>query len=196
MKEESTEPTVRLHVKSTDGSVAIERADTGEFVCTSPCDREVPATARYRIRGSRPGGTFILDSRSGAARITVDPATSKGFWTGALTLGAAGALVGSGALALALGYTSQGPVPGSDGSISDTSYSDTMIAGTFLVVAGLAAGIFGGATLAANLQSRVNGNVLKDPPARGTAQPLRTATAGPAWSAGNTFYVPLLGGTF
>ncbi|MDF2692539.1 MAG: hypothetical protein K0S65_922 [Labilithrix sp.] len=194
---ESTEPTVMLHVKS-PSAVAIERADTGAFVCSSPCDREVPATALYRIGGRRPSDTFILDAKGGAAKITVDPATSRGFWTGALTLGGAGALIGSGALAMAIGYASQGPVPGSDGSVTDTTYSDTMIFGTVLVVAGLAAGIWGGATFASNLKSRVAGNVMKDPPARGSTQPLRTATSGPAWSvsAGPTVYMPIFGGTF
>jgi F0F1-type ATP synthase membrane subunit c/vacuolar-type H+-ATPase subunit K len=193
---DTTEPSVRLHVKA-DTSVAIERVDTGEFVCMSPCDREVPSTALYRIGGRRPSESFILDGHGGTAKITVDPATSRGYWTGALTLAGAGALVGSGALALAIGYATQSPVPGADGALTDTSYSDTMIVGTVLLVAGLAAGIYGGATLASNLKSRVTGNVMKDPPARGSTQPLRTAAAGPAWpGAGPTFYVPILGGTF
>jgi hypothetical protein len=195
-REASDEPTVTLHVRAPDG-VAVERVDTGELVCTSPCDRDVPASALYRIGGARPSDSFMLDAHGGTAKISVDPASNRGFWTGAVALGGAGALIGSGVLAIALGYASQRPVPGPDGTVTDATYSDTMILGTVLVVAGMAAGIWGGATLASNLKSRVTGNIVKDPPARGTAQPLRTATtSGPSWSAGPTFHVPILGGVF
>ena len=170
------EPTVMLHVKS-DAVVAIEREDTGELVCTSPCDKPVPQGVRYRVGGGRPSDSFILDAHGGAAKITVDAASKRGFWTGASVLGAGVALAAGGVIALAMGYANQGLVPGADGTVTDTTYSDTMILGTTLVVAGVAAGIYGGATLASNLKSSVTGAIVKAPPARGNAQPLRTVSA-------------------
>jgi hypothetical protein len=199
------EPTVMLHVKSPDGAVTIEREDTGEVVCTSPCDKAVPATVRYRIGGYRPSDAFTLDAHGGEAKLEVDAATKSGFWSGALVLGAGASLALGGIVAFALGYASQDTVPGVDGTVTDTTYSDTMILGTTLVVAGVASGIWGGARLASNLQTRVIGNIVKDPPARGTAQPPRTAAlqdstvvrrADQTWSAGPTFIVPILKGAF
>ena len=190
------EPTVMLHVKS-DAVVAIEREDTGELVCTSPCDKPVSQAVRYRIGGARPSESFVLDAHGGEAKIAVDAASRRGFWTGIGVLGAGAALAAGGVIALAVGYANQGPVPGADGTVTDTTYSDTMILGTTLVVAGVAAGIYGGATFASNLRSRVTGNVVKDPPARGNAQPLRTASAHDStWSAGPTIFVPILRGAF
>jgi hypothetical protein len=197
----TAEPTVMLHVKSRDVAVPIEREDTGEVVCTSPCDKPVPATVRYRIGGYRPSDAFTLDAHGGEAALEVEAATKRGFLSGSLVLGAGASLALGGIVTLALGYASQDPVPGVDGTVTDTTYSDTMIVGTTLVVAGVASGIWGGATLASNLQTRVTGNIVKAPPARGTAQPPRTAAledstvgrrANPIWSAGPTFIVPIL----
>ena len=174
-----------------------EREDTGELVCTSPCDKPVPQGVRYRVGGGRPSDSFILDAHGGAAKITVDAASKRGFWTGASVLGAGVALAAGGVIALAMGYANQGLVPGADGTVTDTTYSDTMILGTTLVVAGVAAGIYGGATLASNLKSSVTGAIVKAPPARGNAQPLRTVSARDAtWSAGPTVFVPILKGAF
>jgi len=185
-----------LHVKSPDRVVAIEREDTGEVVCTSPCNKEVPATVRYRVGGYHPSNAFVLEGHGGRAKISVAAATKRDFVTGAAVLGTGGALVLGGVLALALGYASQGNVPGAEGVVTDTTYSDTMIAGTALVVAGVTAGIWGGATLASNLKSSVTGNVLKAPPARGSAQPPRTTAATELRSVGPTFFMPLFGGVF
>lgn len=181
-------PTVTLHVKSPGSVVAIERADTGELVCTSPCDRPVPATVLYRIGGARPSSPFALDAHGGTAKLSVEAATNRGFWSGAVVLGAGSALVASGLLAMALGYANRDSVAGSDGSVTDTTYSDTMILGAALAVVGTAAGIWGASTLAANWRTRVSGNVVKEPPARGNVQPLHLA--------GPTFYVPILRGVF
>lgn len=201
--ERTAEVEVMLHVDSPE-VVAIEREDTGEVVCTSPCDRRVPATARYRIGGSRPSEPFTLDARDGAAKLTVTPASKRDFWAGVAALGAGGALVAGGIVALSLGYANRPEVPGAEGTVTDNSYTDTMIVGTTLVVSGIAAGIWGGATALENRRTTVEGSVVKAPPARGNAQPPRVASravestrrADPAWSAGRTFFVPLLSGVF
>jgi hypothetical protein len=160
---------------------------------------------RYRIGGYHPSDAFTLDARDGEAKLKVDAATKSGFWSGAIVLGAGASLALGGIVALALGNSSQDAVPGMDGTVTDTTYADTMILGTMLVVAGVTSGIWGGATLSSNVQTRVTGNIVKDPPARGTAQPPRTTAlqdstlvrrADQTWSAGPTFILPILKGAF
>lgn len=202
-QEDTAEVQVMLHVDAPQ-VVAIEREDTGEVVCKSPCDRLVPATVRYRIGGSRPSEPFTLDARDGTAKLTVAPASKRDFWAGIGALGAGGALVAGGIVALSLGYANRPEVPGAEGTVTDNTYTDTMIVGTTLIVSGLAAGIWGGATALANRRTTVEGSVVKAPPARGDAQPPRVASPAvestrrvdPAWSAGRTFFVPLLSGVF
>lgn len=193
--EQPAEVTVMLHVSS-PSIVAVEREETGELVCTSPCDRPVPATGRYRIGGRRPSKPFTLAARDGAAKLTVDPASNRNFWGGIAGLGVGGALVAGGVVALALGYADQRAVPDAGGTVTDTTYTDTMTLGTVLVIAGATAGIWGGATALANVRTTVDGSIVKDPPARGGVQPVRTAGDGPAWSAGRTFFVPIIQGAF
>lgn len=189
------EATVTLHVSS-PRVVTVEREDTGEVVCSSPCDRPVPAAARYRIGGARPSRPFTLDARGGAAKLTVAPASNREFWGGVAGLGVGGALLAGGVVALAVGYANQGTVPDAGGTITDTTYTDTMTLGAVLIVAGAAAGLWGGATALSNLRTTVQGGVLGDPPARGGARPARTAGVGPSWSPQRTFFVPILQGAF
>jgi hypothetical protein len=190
------EPTIMLHVKS-ETPVTIEREDTHEVVCTSPCNKEVPATARYRVGGSRPSSGFTLDARSGSAKLAVDPASSGEFWAGVAGLGVGTGLIGAGVITLALGFANSNDVPGADGATTDTSYTDMMFVGTALVVTGVAAGIWGGATALANYRTTVKGSIMKDPPARGS-NPSTTNRASTDFKSmtGPAFYVPIFGGAF
>lgn len=187
------EPTVMLHVDSPE-VVAIERDDTNELVCTSPCDVKVPATARYRVGGSRVSAPFVLDARKKDATITVAPASKRGMTIGIVALSAGGALAIAGGITLGVGRASSEGIP-ADGIETSRSYTDSIILGTTLLVTGVAAGIFGGATLLANTKPTVKGDVVKEPPARGDApSPSRRAAADAA--SPPIFIVPIVGGTF
>jgi len=185
---------IMLSVKS-DEVVSIEREDTGEVVCTSPCNREVPATPRYRIGGSRPSKGFVLDARSGSAKLNVDKASNKEFIAGIAGLGVGTGLIAAGVITLALGYANSNDPAGADGTVTNTSYTDMMFIGTTLVVSGVAAGIWGGATTIANYRTAVKGSIMKDPPARG-ANPTTNRAALDFKSAAPAFYVPIFGGAF
>lgn len=187
------DPTVLLHVESKE-VVAIEREDTGELVCTSPCDVRVPATARYRVGGSRVSQTFVLDARKSEATIHVTPASKRGLTIGIIALGTGGALAIAGGIVLGVGRANSEGIP-ADGIVTSRSYTDSIVLGTTMLVAGVAAGIFGGATLLANTKPAVKGDVIKEPPARGDApSPSRRATADAA--SPPSFFVPIVGGTF
>src|SRR5688572_15600530 len=123
------EPTTILHVES-PRKVAIENVDTGAILCHSPCDLAVPATARSRIAGSRPGDPFMLASRNGAASIAVDPASKRGLVAGLAVGGAGVALAAAGAVVLgvATAERDETPLAGRDGTTTESGFSDAMYA--------------------------------------------------------------------
>jgi hypothetical protein len=173
------EPTVVLRVDS-PRKVAVEDVDTGAILCHSPCNTAVPATARYRIAGSRPSETFTLASRNGAATIAVDPASERGLVAGLAVGGAGAALATAGAIVLgvATAERDETPLAGSDGVTTENGFSDAMYAGTVMVIAGLAGAIWGGAHVLNNWKTTVSGNVVKQtPPAQ-------------------AFMFPIIGGSF
>lgn len=173
------EPTTVLHVES-PRKVAIEDVETAAILCHSPCDLAVPATARYRIAGSRPSDTFMLASRNGAATISVDPASKRGLVAGFAVGGAGVVLAAAGTIVLgvATAEKDETPLAGRDGTTTESGFTDAMYAGTVMVFAGIAATIWGGAHVMNNWKTTVSGNVVKQtPPAQ-------------------AFMVPLIGGSF
>ena len=187
-----SEPKVYLHVESPT-PVTIE-TNSGEAVCTSPCDQLVPAASLYRVGGQRPSKPFVLEGKNGHAKISVDPATNRDFYTGVGVLGGGGALAIAGGIVTAVAYGMRSDaVPGIDGTQTDTSYTDGMTVGVTMMVAGIAAGIWGGATMLSNRETTVSGHVQKPPPARGKAPNAITKAAG---LSAPTFFVPVFGGTF
>ena len=184
---------MQLHVDSPE-AVSIEREDTGEVVCTSPCNKSVPATTRYRIGGKsvRASKPFELDATKSDVKIKVDPGTNRGYWTGIAVLGAGGALAIAGGVTMAVGQANRESVPGPDGTTTELGFTNTMFVGTTLIVAGICAGIWGGAKVLGEKESTVTGNVVKPPPARGDAPRPQQA----AWISVPTYSLPIIGGTF
>jgi hypothetical protein len=173
------EPTTMLHVES-PRKVAVENVETGAILCHSPCDLAVPATARYRIAGSRPSDTFMLASRKGSTTISVDPASKRGLVAGLAVGGAGVALAAAGAilLSVATAEKDETPLAGRDGVTTESGFTDAMYAGSVMVFAGIAAAIWGGANVMNNWKTTVTGNVVKQtPPAQ-------------------AFLFPLIGGSF
>jgi hypothetical protein len=171
--EEPTETTTVLHVDS-PRTVAVENVETGAILCHSPCDIAVPATARYRIAGSRPSDVFVLESRNGTAKIDVAPASKRGLIAGLAVGGAGVALLTAGivVLGVATADRDETPVPGRDGTTTETGFSDAMYVGTFMVLGGIAAGIWGSANVLGNWKTTVSGNVVKQlPPSRAQVPP-------------------------
>jgi hypothetical protein len=182
---------VFLHVAS-PATVRIERDDTGEVVCTSPCDKNVPATAHYHIGGHRPSPSFVLvPPSSGRADVRVKPGSKTTFWTGVGALGLSGLLIGGGVGTLVYGYSERAPVQGGDGTETDNTYTDFMIVGTSLLIVGVVAGIWGGATVIANASTSVRGNLNTGARVDTPARPQQSAGGLP-----RSTFVSILGGTF
>lgn len=180
------ESTVVLRVES-PRKVAVEDVDTGAILCHSPCNMAVPATARYRIAGSRPSEPFVLDARKGTANVSVDPASKRGFIAGLAVGGAGAALATAGAIVLAVATAERDetPLAGSDGVTTESSFTDAMYAGTVMVIAGAAGAIWGGAHVLDNWKTTVTGNVVRQlPPSRAQVPPLQAVM------------IPILGGSF
>lgn len=180
------EPTVVLHVDS-PRVVAIENVDTGAILCHSPCKMAVPATARYRIAGSRPSDTFVLDARKGSATISVDPASKRGLVAGAAAFGTGFLLATAGAIVLgvATAERDETPLAGRDGVTTESGFSDAMYAGMVMLLAGASATIWGGAHVLNNWKTTVSGNVVRQlPPSRAQVPPAQA------------LMIPIFGGSF
>lgn len=183
--------TVKLHVES-PSVVAIERVDTGELVCTSPCDVSVSAAVAYRVAGSRPSKAFYLDaSRKTDLTVTVRPASKRGSVIGWTLLGGGIAALGAGVATLAVGQADRGPMP--DDGVTHNGFTDAMIIGTALTLAGTALGIAGGSIVLGNRETKVRGNVAPARPSKGLAPQPTIKAAAPSAPA---LFVPILGGTF
>lgn len=193
-------PRVRVHVDS-PAVVAIERADTGELVCTSPCDADLPADVAYRVGGSRPSRAFLLDaSRSADLHLAVTPATKRGSVIGWSLLGGGALVLGSGVATLLLANANREALPGpADEGVTETGFTDGMYVGAALAIAGAALSIAGGSYVLGNRETRVRGNVTPTAPAKGSrSAPAvgREGAPGPVAAPAPLFSVPILGGTF
>lgn len=173
-KAAADELTLVVHSNET---VRIENADTGEVVCTSPCEKSVPAHARYRIGGFRPSPDFVLKpGKSGRSDIRVKPAHASTYWLGVGALGLGGALLGAGIGVLIHGVNTRPEVQGGDGTETDNTYTDTMAAGTGLAILGVVSAIYGGATMVSNYSTKVRGDLT---PSRGETPPRTGSSTGP-----------------
>jgi hypothetical protein len=185
-KAPEAEPTLVLKVDS-PRKVAIENVDTGAILCHSPCNVAVPAAARYRVAGSRPSETFVLDGRKGTANISVDPASKRGLIAGIAVGGAGVALLTAGivVLSVAAAEKDETPLAGRDGTTTESGFTDAMYGGTVMVFAGIAASIWGGANVMNNWKTTVSGNVVRQlPPSRAQVPPAQA------------LMIPIIGGSF
>ena len=156
---EAPTETAVLHVTS-HAAVNVEKDGTGEVVCTSPCDKRLPARERYRIGGERPSPAFTLTpTAEGKAKLKVRPAHASSFWLGVGALGLGTGLVAGGASLLIHGYATRAPVQGADGVTTDNSFTDAMVAGSALVLFGLVSGIWGGSTVLQHHHTKVYGDM-------------------------------------
>jgi hypothetical protein len=191
---------VFLHIASKE-TVTIEKDDTGEVVCSSPCDKSVPADTRYHIGGHRPSPSFVLAPASnGKADLHVKPGSRAGFWTGVGGVALGTALIGTGVAVLIVGVNNRNPVGGADTETTDNSFTDTMSIGTVMILGGVAIGLGGGAFLAANASTSIWGNVQKSAGSTRDAQPrtlpnARAVGLGPQALPRPT-YVSIFSGTF
>jgi hypothetical protein len=150
---------VFLHVTSS-ALVTVEREDTGEIVCTSPCDKTVPADVTYRVGGHRPSPSFALKRpENGRVDLHVKPGSKAGFWTGVGGVALGTALLGGGIATLIYGVANRNAVPGPDSETIDNSYTDVMTLGTVLILGGIFIGAGGGAFVASNASTSVSGDV-------------------------------------
>lgn len=191
---------VMLHVASKE-TVTIQKDDTGEVVCTSPCDKPVPADARYRIGGHRPSPSFVLaPGANGKADLHVNAGSKAGFWTGVggVTLGTLA--LGAGIGVLVYGVNNRNHIGGADSETTDTSFTDTMTVGTVIIVAGVTLALTGGAFMVANASTELWGNVRKSGGSTRDAQP-RTLPQRPTSTVAvgalpRPTFVPIFSGTF
>ena len=197
----STDGTVTVHLKS-DKPVTLQRrsgeSGSWETVCTSPCDQRVPVGDQYQVTGegfnaSKP---FMLNASKGTVNLDVQVGEKKGETTGLVVLGVGGALVIAGIIVIAVaGGTNGVSGQGNDSGTTHLGNTNALFAGGGLIFAGLAAGIYGGATYLNSKSSTVEGDVAKPGPARGALD------SGPAVARNATpnvpaFVIPVWQGTF
>jgi hypothetical protein len=149
---------VVLHVTSPE-TVSVENSDTGSVVCTSPCDKTVSSSARYRIGGGRPSPDFVLTSSNGRADVKVKPASPAKFWTGVGALALGGLLIAGGVGVLVYGVENRPAVAGGDGTETDNTFTDTMSVGTSLAILGTVSALLGGAIVLSNASTKVRGDL-------------------------------------
>ena len=194
-------PSVLLHVTSPT-PVRIENSDTGEVVCTSPCDKNVPAALRYRVGAGgfgRASSEFVLTGQDGKADLKVKPARRSQFWTGVTALGVGGALIAGGVTVLAIGVGNRAHIDGADGETTDNSFTDMMAIGTGLTILGTSPA-FGAGHRSSRTRARASTATW---PSRARIAPAPTLPAARArlpsvdfeWAPRPTF-VPILRGTF
>ena len=158
--------TVSLHVDS-PYVVTVERSAPGsrewQAVCANPCDVPVPVLGQYRVRGRgvTPSAPFTLTPEGPTAILQVTPGSKNKTRTGWFVVAGGAAAVVAGAVIDAVG-TGQGQVagqggPGDPGNTS-TARVNFYLAGTTLLLAGLAAAWYGGALVVDNAHSRVREN--------------------------------------
>jgi hypothetical protein len=149
---------VLLHVKS-PSDATVKNADTGEVVCTAPCDQKVPEAGRFQIVSGRPTQVFALSPEGDKATLSVRPASNTKFWLGVGATGLGTGLAAAGAAVLVYAVGHKTPIAGGDGTDTSTAYTDRMSLGAGLAIAGVVAGVIGVATIISNARSKVRGDV-------------------------------------
>jgi hypothetical protein len=177
----STDGTVMVHINS-DRPVTLQRrsGESGawETVCSSPCDQRAPVGDQYQVTGEGVNASkpFMLNASKGTVNLDVGVGDKKGETTGTVLLVVGGVLVVAGVIVMiAAGSTSGGlSGQGNDSGTTHLGNTNAFFAGGALVFAGLAAGIYGGATMINSAHSNVEGDVARPGPARGAIDPGRS----------------------
>jgi hypothetical protein len=137
-------------------------------VCANPCDAPVPAVGQYRVRGRgiTSSAPFTLDPQGPSVVLQVSPGSKDKVRTGWFVVGGGAAAVVVGAVLDAVG-TGQGTVAGQGGpGDAGTTSNDKVnfyLAGTTLLLAGLATALYGGALVFDNAHSTVHENDAPPP---------------------------------
>jgi hypothetical protein len=160
-------------------------------VCWSPCDTRTWAHDTYRVvgEGIEPSKAFDLPAaQNGKVHLRVKPASQAKRLGGMGLLGGGGVLALAGIIGIAAGH-SPSQTFSTDALTHNANY-DVMTVGTLLIVAGVAAGITGGAWIYDTSASTVAPASSAAPP------PPTTQGALPPAPAGVGLHLPLLGGRF
>jgi hypothetical protein len=178
--------TVTVHVDSPKAVSLEKRADANspwQFVCNSPCDIPVPTSDQYHIVGvdlndSRP---FVLDASLGD-KVTLDvaPGNHNKATHGEWILLAGGALAVGGIVTLLVG-SKNNDVAGDTGVAANSQNTDVIFVGSALIVAGLVAGITGGAFMYDNAHTKVEGGIGAVPDKKTDVKVQMTAARLPQW---------------
>ena len=158
----------------------------------------MPVGDQYQVTGeglnaSKP---FMLNASKSTVKLDVTVGEKKGETVGLVVLGVGGVLVIAGIIVIAVaGGTGGVSGQGNDSGLTHLGNTNALFAGGGLIFAGLAAGIYGGATYLNSKTSTVEGDVAKPGPARGALD------SGPAVARNvtpnvPTFVVPVWQGTF
>jgi hypothetical protein len=202
---------VEVHVES-PVAVSLERRQgdgAWEHVCVSPCEGSdfahnaalTPVDAEYRIVGTElnPSKLFRLDASKSKVTLKVTPGYLSRERAGLYVLGAGG-LVALGGVVLILVGTGGDKTFNPDDQ-THTGNTDILGGGIAMILAGVGAGIFGGAWMIDNGRSVVEGGVISTKPEKAPPPgPIKLDVNGTAGKnelrmPGFTS-VPLLRGTF
>jgi hypothetical protein len=167
--------TVTLHVDS-PYVVQVEHRNPDDTawapVCTNPCDVEVPVVGQYRVkgRGVTTSTPITLTPQGSSAILQIAPGSKNKERNGWFLVGGAATAIVVGAVLDAAAAT-QGTVAGEGGpgdpGTNSNGRMNFYLAGTTLIIAGLATAFYGGALAYANAHSTVRENDARpNPPAR------------------------------
>jgi hypothetical protein len=163
-----TDGTVEVHVDSTNWWMSLEHRSgpnaPWEPACEEKCDKRLPVADEYRVVGVglSPSRPFTLDGSKGD-KITLKVVVGEhrkekvGMWV----LIGGGALIVAGILTIAIGSHPSETFQ-ADGTTNNTNF-DILTVGTGLIVGGLIASIYGGATWYNNTHSHVGGDTIGAP---------------------------------
>jgi hypothetical protein len=202
---------VEVHINS-ERKVNLEKRDSAgsawEFVCSSPCDVVASVSPQYHVVGDDLNASqpFVLDASAGN-KLTLDvtPGVHNKAKTGALVVAGGAALIIGGVVVLLAGSKST-TAPGDNGTETNNQNTDFISVGSILIVAGVIAGLGGGALMYDNAHTKVEGSIGDVPERHGDAKPKSgakaTAERAPTWhddrgpALGASQFVPIFHGTF
>ena len=184
-----TEPTVLVHVESTEPALLVKLGDRYDAVdaCAVPCDRELPLDGLYRIDGAtmRSSSAFHLEGkRGGRIVVRVSPHTRAAHATAnTVSYWGAGITLGSVLYDVIVGLL--GPAPPNDGgpASSPPSFVAAEAAGLVVGAVGLSLWICGLAASIGNFNSGTSQSSDPRPAKPEVPAPDRTVTLGGFQSA-------------